>query len=291
MSDAVRARVAAELEELSAPGHELHSESPRSTWVTYGDTVARLRTWEELIEEFTSLQEGITTDGRIAIVTAGPPGSGKSTTTTAILEAGDNPTSYRRIDPDVIKDLLLDRAIKDGLYEPLLQKRLSDGLPIMPRELSGLVHEESTRLAREIRRRCMRKGENVVVEGTLSWPDMIDVHLRELTEAGYDALHVVSVEVPKAVAAERVMDRWWAGRNDLADSLGGRFVPIAVIDGCWDEDGDPSRCDLNARELFRRARRQEGLVVTLTTSQDDLGEANQPGTDIRDRALRAMESD
>ena len=102
-----------------------------------------------------------------AVITAGPPGAGKTTTIDqhGAAELGDL-SRYRRVDPDSVKDLLLNRAIADGIYEAMLRDHLADGRPLMARELSGLVHEEAVRLAREMRRQCMSRGESLIIEGS-----------------------------------------------------------------------------------------------------------------------------
>ena len=177
MSGAVRYRVAEELESLNTSGGDLSVSSPRSTWNQHGDRPERLRIWETLIEIVLADQEGVATDGSLVVVTSGPPGAGKST---AIDQLGTSVLRCRRIDPDRVKELLVQRAIEDRNYEHLLQRVLADGLPIMPMELSSLVHEESVRIADEIKRRCLQAGENILVEGTLACDGLIHGYLRGL---------------------------------------------------------------------------------------------------------------
>lgn len=63
---------------------------------------------------------------------------------------------YRVIDADIIKDYLIEEAINGGVYDHLLAEILADGYALAPRELSGLVHLESVKLADQIRRTCIR---------------------------------------------------------------------------------------------------------------------------------------
>ena len=151
-------------------------------------------------------------------------------------------------------------------------------------ELAGLVHEESVQIANEIRRRAMSHGENVVISGTLAWHEMIGVHLGEVAMHGYDELQIVLVDVPREVARERSLERWWVERNDPNTDLGGRYVPDAVIDNCY--LGGPATsatvCMRNAAELQRRARRLEGLDVKMVqTSVSELDSAQADNTSVR----------
>lgn len=262
-SDDLRREVAAQLERRCTDGGDLHTKSPRSTWQMYADSTARLRFWRTALEELLAQRSDVDLGGRVAVVTAGPPGAGKTTMIDqhVAAELGDL-SRYRRVDPDTVKDLLLNRAIADGIYEAMLRDHLADGRPLMARELSGLVHEESVRLAREMRRQCMSRGESVIIEGSLTWAPMIDEHLREVTDHGYDAIDIISVAVESDTARERVLTRWWEDRTDPSVTLGGRFVPDAVVRACWDDNGNLVSMN-NAAELGRRAARQPGLRVRL----------------------------
>lgn len=211
-----RDQVARELEELHAEGGALHFDSPRATSNHYGSSVSRLRLWRQAIDEFT--QGEVPAQGLALIVTAGPPGGGKSSAVASLgLEA-----AYRRIDPDEIKVWLLEREVQSGLYEDLLATGLSDGRQLMPFEMASLVHKESVELAAAMRRLCLAKGENLLIEGTLRWHGQPDVHVRELNGFGYERLDVLLVDVPEPVAQQRALDRWWSDRVNPAATMGGR---------------------------------------------------------------------
>lgn len=100
------------------------------------------------------------------LVTAGPPGAGKST---HIQQLDLVDRGWRRIDADQIKLKLLTESLQSGRFATQLSTILADGHPIMLNELSSLVHNESVFLADSILLRCLEAGENVVLEGTLSW--------------------------------------------------------------------------------------------------------------------------
>jgi adenylate kinase family enzyme len=252
-----RDEVAARLEVLNQPDGILHSRSARSTWRMYGDSPERLRVWEDVIDEYLVLDEGVVSAGRIEVVTAGPPGAGKSTLTSGIA-------GYRNVDSDLIKTMLLRREGENRTYDGILQTQLPDGMPLMLNELAGLVHVESVQIADVVRVRCMRRGENLIVQGTLSWPDLVEPFVNELAEYGYEKLHIAVAEVDHATAVERSLSRWWAERCDPLRPEGGRFVPRSAIDVCFDVNG--SLCVRNANTLHARVRT---VLPDLSVSMSD----------------------
>jgi len=105
--------------------------------------------------------------GEAALLTAGVPGAGKSR---AIDQLGVVGEGWRRLDADVVKDYLIEDLVAARRHEDLLGEPLADGYPVMPAELATLVHEESVVFLAQLRGHCLSRGENVVIEGTLSWP-------------------------------------------------------------------------------------------------------------------------
>jgi hypothetical protein len=160
----LRDTVAAELELLNAPGGLLNTASDNSTLSRYGDVASRMPVWKDIREEFMGLQSDVATNGMAVVITAGPPGAGKTTAVEAVIP---QPERCRRLDADIIKEMLIRRALADEIYIDLLARTLSDGETIKPLELASLVHSESVELLGYIRRYCMRRGENVVIEGRL----------------------------------------------------------------------------------------------------------------------------
>jgi adenylate kinase family enzyme len=179
----------------------------------------------------------------MAIVTAGPPAAGKTTWVDKIPDRD----SYRRIDADEIKDLLLEEAGRAGLLDDAKGITLSDGLPVLPRELSAQVHKPSTTVADLVRREAMRRRENVLIEGTLAYPPLAERYAAELFDGDYERLHIVDVEVPLDVAIEGAAQRWWEGRHSHV--LGGRFMNESTVATFYDKP-TRSKCAATADALW-----------------------------------------
>lgn len=260
--------MAAALDAMCAPGQPLHVEAWHSSWRLHGlgDSpygvlydAARLRLHELVIERYLDDQDSpVPQDGYAAIVTAGAPGAGKS------RAIDDDPTykQWRRIDADRVKELLLGfdvlRPSPEPAYIDLLSTALPDGGTVMPMELAGLVHHESTRIADEIAARCRLDGENLVIEGTLGWDRQASILAEQFALSGYESIRVALVEHEQDVVTEQAMTRWWSGRT--AGYPGGRFTPTAAITSLYDlshtpgiESGDQTTCAAHARLLIAEA--------------------------------------
>ncbi|PQM45002.1 hypothetical protein C1Y40_04841 [Mycobacterium talmoniae] len=202
-------------------------------------------------------------DGLSAIITAGAPGSGKSSMLRARVADLDD---YRIVDADVIKDDLIEQALDDGIYDQLLAEVLADGYPLAPRELAALVHLESVKLADQVRRICIARKENIVVEGTLTWSGQGPKIYRELADSDYTHIEVYAVDVSAAAAHEQALSRWWQGRLDWVngtDRLGGRFTPADAIDICYPTAGQ-SVCATHALQFIDTAQFGEIPYVHVT---------------------------
>lgn len=193
-------------------------------------------------------------------MTAGPPGAGKTTLVKAHVS---NPTDFRILDADVVKDYLIEEALNDNIYSGLLKRTLADGHQISPRELAPLVHRESTALIDQIRRVCIGQKENVVIEGTLTWPGQGPLVFGELAVAKYTSVEVFGVETDQATARKQALSRWWDGRQRWisgTDPLGGRFLPPDFIDICYLPAGK-SLCSANALKIIDVA--QSGAIPNV----------------------------
>lgn len=239
------------LERNTRPGGPLHPGSDRSTVALFrSDPVGRAKVRQALIEKYLAQGDSTKIDrgGRFAVYTAGPPGVGKST----FVNTHAKFATYRQVDSDDLKDLLLRQALSDGTFDLLLGSLLPDGKPLAPRELAGLVHHESTMLADDVRERCMARGENVVVHGTMQWCGYPAEALGRLMAHRYRRLDVISIEAPIDVVLDQARARWWTGRHEAG--LGGRFTPEQAIREMYDAATTGlSRCRKNAADLVDAA--------------------------------------
>ena len=247
----LRDRIAGQLDELlSGP---LASNGERATALLArhlsrgAPTPARRRFWDEIEDRYLVRQSSVARDGRAALLTAGAPGAGKST---AVQRLGLVDEGWRHLDADIVKDYLIQDLIVAGDVGDVLARRLADGRTVMPRELAGLVHTESVIVLDRIRSHCLDRGENVVIEGTLVWEPAGRQVVDELVHHGYRDVSVVDVEVRREVARAQAVARWWTGRCDSSSDLGGRWVPLAVIDRAYPDAQSRSVCAANARALF-----------------------------------------
>jgi hypothetical protein len=135
---------------------------------------------------------------------SGATGGGESSSVERRELAG---RGWRVIDADRVKDHLLRDAYEQGFYDDLLGIELADGHRVMPRELATLVHTESTVIVDTITERCLAAGENIVLEGTFSWPGLGRRLLADLAEVDYQKLTILDVEAPKEITKARALSR------------------------------------------------------------------------------------
>lgn len=221
-------------------------------------------------------QPNVAQGGALAVVTAGPPGAGKSTW----VEKVEGFETYRRIDSDEIKDLLLAELAATGLLDHALSHTLLDGRQILRRELAGWVHNASTTAWNRVIRASMRRRENLIIEGTLKWEPLAEQYDADLRRFRYESLHIIDVEVDESMAIESARQRWWRGR--CTDPLGGRFMLDESVDEAF-LDPTHSKCAVNADELWDRTWQDFDVVHERVTRHDD-GEA----TALRRRSSKGM---
>lgn len=248
MGEQIRAETAAALDELCEPGSVLAASGNRASFVLYANDARRRRTKDAIVDAYLAEQNDVERGGRLAVVaTAGVPAAGKST---AIEYRGLAGKGWRVLDADRIKDYLIEDALTCGIYDDLLEIELPDGGPVRPRELVTLVHRESTEVLDRVKERCVQAGENLVIEGTFRWAGLGEQLLRELGSAGYLEFSIVDVEVSCETACDRAIERWWAGRTDSNNRLGGRFTPRKAITDLYPAGSNRSVCATNARAAF-----------------------------------------
>lgn len=115
--DDLRVRVAAQLEAWAAPGGPLALTGDRTT-VAVADyyhrgnpTEVRRQFRNDVEQRFLALNRSVRQEGKAALLTAGPPGAGKSSALDRLGLAGEG---WRRLDADVVKEFLVADAAGVG---------------------------------------------------------------------------------------------------------------------------------------------------------------------------------
>ncbi|MFD6677627.1 zeta toxin family protein [Rhodococcus zopfii] len=258
------AKTHALLDSWCAPGGVLDAGGNRASFRLYEGDRGRRHTKTAIADAYLAEQDGIERGGRCSIVTAGVPGAGKST---AIETHGLAGKGWRVLDADRIKDHLIRDGLDHGVYDDLLDTVLPDGQRLRPRELATLVHRESTDILDAVLERCTKVGENIVIEGTFRWDGLGAQLLTELGGAGYTDLTIVDVEVTCETAIHRAQHRWWTGRIDPDNELGGRFTPTSAITDLYPDGSARSICARNARAAFDHPL--SAVIESMTLFVDD----------------------
>ena len=287
---------AAHLERLCADGGPLTAESPHATtsnpaWFTQVDgrfepTPERLLLHKRLLAEAEARFPHVRRD-RLAIVLAGPPGAGKSSAQSTLIAATGRPAEhFRVVNADDFKDDLLDQAMKDGSYErhlmpPEVTRAQAAGERFYPRELASLVHEESSMLAKTAITTSIRRGDNLVVDGTLASKTSADRLFRQLDRRRYTVV-VASVETSRHETERRIAGRWRGGytraeagipKTPREGVMGGRWVPGGLTDSMYRDGPRQSVCrDVAtwAKGRFRSIVKLERYRVNPATGQPQL---------------------
>lgn len=227
---------------LAKPGEALAPNSPNATinnplWFRLNRNgqperrAGRVRLHESVKDQYVNRHPAVRQERR-AIVLAGPPGAGKSTALKQVL--GIKIGEYLTIDADEFKRSLLEEAIRDGSYEThivpeAVKVLVLTGEAFYPLELSSLVHEESSMIAKQLRQDAIERGDNIIIDSVLSDADKALLLGSVLDAAGY-TIHLIDVEVPYELSEQRIAARWQESyeaalaRKEGAE-LGGRWVP------------------------------------------------------------------
>ena len=273
------------LSALSGSGRPLDAEGPWASvrnpaWFLRSGTPrhGRRGLHARLLDERATQAPDVLEDRR-AVVLAGAPGAGKSSSLEQVL--GERRATYVVSDPDEFKRLLLRQALQDGSYEAWfcepLRRAGADPSRRRPMELASLMHRESSSLlARLQRQAALRDGENLVVDGVLAELGKARQLLGELADARY-RVQVVAVDAPPEVAAARVAHRHEQGRraaSEGGDVLGGRAVPSEEVRRAAGGGGGESPSVTTARQVAHE-QQYVGVVDALHVYRVD-GPVAQP---------------
>lgn len=250
---------------LSKPGEALAPDAPTATvnnpdWWRDGEpTPSRRRLHDTLIDRVRSESPGVGQFSH-AVILAGPPGAGKGKVLEQVLK--HERATHLVIDPDRFKQLLLEVALRDGSYNDWIlpdeiRKRTTAGEKFFPMELAALVHEESSHLAKALRREAISERRNLVIDSVLSNLEPAIALGVSLEKAGY-SIRVIDVEVPFELSQKRIRSRWEkqylealkSGPNGEGNEhLGGRWVPSEYAREVFDGPNNLSKPEMVARRL------------------------------------------
>ena len=175
----------------------------------------RERQHKEVLDHFWKQEfDGIPSEGK-SVVSGGIGGAGKST----ILRnhADIDRAAYGTVNPDDIKEYMAEHGMMPKLK----------GLDLM--EGSALAHEESSYLAKQLAQRAYGEKKNMIWDITMASPRSVQSRVDALTKYGYSEIKGVFVDIPVETSVERAIGRWWQGHTDPNVSIGGRYVPPALI--------------------------------------------------------------
>ncbi|MET9321069.1 zeta toxin family protein [Streptomyces sp. NPDC003038] len=218
--------------------------------------------------------------GHAVLMTAGAPGSGKSTSQRN-LDAWQNQDSelgrhlaaahgldlkdYVVLDPDEFK-----RALFESGGLPQLDPRsmaLPYGRELAPAELSGLLHREASQLRDRFETWARREGYNLLYDATLANETGSAKLLTDLRDEKYSQRVILSVEVPLEQSLAQNADRWYKGRlayEQGKDNYGGRMSPDQMIHALYAKTTTGSGHSIGRENAEKLADR--GLATGLITS-------------------------
>lgn len=222
--------------------------SPLTTAYVYNKRGASRDMWdedrmaqhEELWDAFiTKIGEvGIPQD-RKAVIIGGPPGAGKSYSLQPGEPAGqlgvvgwdtldvinpNQPPTHVVINPDVLKEMMVERGM------------LPDFLPpeIRPREAVSLIHAESNFLSQMFMQRIATLGYNVAYDSTMANIPHVKKNIAPLALNDY-RFSGLYVHVPKEESRVSTLRRF-IEESESNPVSGGRFVP-SEASSTWDTEG------------------------------------------------------
>ncbi|HXS63391.1 MAG TPA: zeta toxin family protein, partial [Streptosporangiaceae bacterium] len=91
--------------------------------------------------------------------------------------------------------------------------------------------EESSYLARQLARRALTEGKNVIWDITMSSAPSTVKRIDELRASGYQRVDGIFIDIPVETSVTRTGERHRRGHDRflVGNGLGGRYVPAEVI--------------------------------------------------------------
>lgn len=209
------ARINARVEEHLAAGRsteDLYSTVDENGVRTY--TPERQAVHAAILDKIMADHVSVPNDGQLVIM-GGPAGAGKSTAAKKLAELTGADIQEGRthvtVNPDEMKTLLQP-------HQPAYQG-------LKPNEAAGLVHEESSHLAKMLQARLIAERKNALLDVTMIDRASTEKKMAAFKAAGYHST-AVFVGVPTEVSLQRAGARYIAQSKTPA---GGRWVPPKEI--------------------------------------------------------------
>jgi predicted ABC-type ATPase len=194
-----------------------------STDVTHMDggrwSAERADVHRQIVDDLYAKAAHVPNEGK-AIIAGGLGGAGKSSVLNK--HAGVDKSRFLTINPDDIKEELAKRG---------LMPEVPGGEEFSPMERAGLVHEESSDIAKALAARAYADHKNVIWDITMSSDSSVRGRVKALKAAGYGQVDGLFVDIPVEKSVQRAMGRYKRGVNKWlkGEGHGGRYVDPRII--------------------------------------------------------------
>lgn len=185
----------------------------------------------------------------IAILLAGPPGSGKSTAKREVfgeiegkpadpsITSGLSSSDFVLIDVDEIKTSLINQARADGSLDTFIKPEQvrtleSDGERFSDLDFASLVHAESAFIGDHIQQEAIAQRCNIVFDQVCAHAPSTHSLVDELAQAGY-CVRVIELQATRELSEKSIFNRY---RRDQAEHGTGRYVPTEVLSKVYTTD-------------------------------------------------------
>ncbi|HEX5494849.1 MAG TPA: zeta toxin family protein [Mycobacteriales bacterium] len=287
------------IQDRMRPGQVLAADSPHQTMTGHFHhgtwTRERLAAHRRILTDLRWANADKPRDGRAILLTAGPPGAGKTSALQLLDQlrqqhaplAEELTATHPRladfviVDPDQFKRALL----TDPTTRPELPDRalgLPGGHRLAPAEMANLVHAESRHLANQFALWAREHGHNLLYDTTLRTLNGHHALLADLATRGYHHRTLLSVETPLHTALTGNATRWRDGRHAFdtgTNPYGGRMAPEHYIRALY-PNGPAERS--TSRTNARRLAADGAITGTIEIDRGNTGNTGdaepRPGT-------------